>query len=641
MIDFKCLMMAIVIAASIFESSHAQAKEFYGLVIGVTNYKLALKGPKPYELDKAAKDVKLALNSLAKKSGFKQENTHIKLLLDSNLNEFDKPKSYSITRNIQNIHRKIDKEDTFVFFFTGHGENTHIYTSGAGENFSDTQVEIIKIRKLIEKIPAKTKIVFLDVCRTGASGYTKGNVEFDAREITNIEEKSGQAWFNSSSERQYSWVDRELNYGIFTKHLIDAFRNDASDGWTLKGEIATNKDGVVEASELGAFLRVRVKEDARRQYGVDQEPDDNAPGGMVLYRINADVVGKTVPESVSVPQLQSAQTRQTFEIISNDKLTREPARRKFFEACIRYSRNTDNEAIRSEMNKKLAEVYGIYRKLSLCIDSKQCAPIDPDVYKDFCSGMVGEDSFLNSIVKCQARLRSARINLRNWPHFLNVYDPEAERRGYIEKIAAYCAPTPPTRSIRFTPDQTNRQLKEFERNTVDDQNKIKRLPIVDIQKKLTFLGCAPGPVDGVWGKQSKTALRRFLRLAKSDLSHVAPSRKILNLLRIHSKGFCRTEQSAKQTSPRKSSKPSNQKYKVVKRELNTKYSPYRYKHCKNSFRSWVFNYSNKSYAAFAFGRDGCGFSMNMSSLTAAKTAAMSNCRKHSGDCVIYQVVTRE
>ena len=58
-----------------------------------------------------------------------------------------------------------------------------------------------------------------------------------------------------------------------------------------------------------------------------------------------------------------------------------------------------------------------------------------------------------------------------------------------------------------------------------------------LQSELKRLGCLPGRVDGVWGRGSRAALRRFSRQARLRLGS-EPSQNALNVARRTPSGYC-------------------------------------------------------------------------------------------------------
>ena len=60
----------------------------------------------------------------------------------------------------------------------------------------------------------------------------------------------------------------------------------------------------------------------------------------------------------------------------------------------------------------------------------------------------------------------------------------------------------------------------------------------DLQRQLNRLGCSAGTPDGIWGRNSSAALRRFARYSKKKLASYEPSTRTLSLLKRHNGRVC-------------------------------------------------------------------------------------------------------
>lgn len=68
-------------------------------------------------------------------------------------------------------------------------------------------------------------------------------------------------------------------------------------------------------------------------------------------------------------------------------------------------------------------------------------------------------------------------------------------------------------------------------------------PIQDIQKELSRLGCYPGTIDGIWGPQSKAALKSFVvadGMSTQRFSDLEPDNELYAILQQQSMAICVT-----------------------------------------------------------------------------------------------------
>lgn len=122
----------------------------YALLTAVGNYdrKLELEN-----LDSSQHD--LDIMTLALTQGLRIDNDNIR-----RLGEDGTVDAISFARSIAEFDSMLTEEDTFIFFFSGHGLYHELM-------FSDSGVTINSIVDYVERLPAKQKIVILDCCYSG------------------------------------------------------------------------------------------------------------------------------------------------------------------------------------------------------------------------------------------------------------------------------------------------------------------------------------------------------------------------------------------------------------------------------------------------------------------------------------------
>lgn len=116
------------------------------------------------------------------------------------------------------LSKDANPDDILLIYFSGHGasnKDTHYLV------FSDKVISTKEIIKQIESIKAKSKIIFLDCCKSG-------NFEIDGRPTFNTDETAdefagnGYAVFASSNSEQSSFCHPDKNISLFTNCLCDA-----------------------------------------------------------------------------------------------------------------------------------------------------------------------------------------------------------------------------------------------------------------------------------------------------------------------------------------------------------------------------------------------------------------------------------
>lgn len=127
-------------------------KNLYALLIGVGDYRKMNSSDLPtYRMD-------LAMFGTAIVSKLKAPNENVRLMAGDDNNGF--VSTGVLARAINNFKEMLEEEDTFIFYFSGHGSNKKLI-------FSDGMVELQSVIDYVEKLPTKNKIVILDCCYSG------------------------------------------------------------------------------------------------------------------------------------------------------------------------------------------------------------------------------------------------------------------------------------------------------------------------------------------------------------------------------------------------------------------------------------------------------------------------------------------
>ena len=193
----------------------------YALLIGVGNYvELNIPNLPSYRMD-------LVLIATALINGLKcnQENIRIMAGEDSNgiVNADD------FVREIGRFGKSLSEQDTFLFYFSGHG-------SAKTLAFSNLQLDQQSVIDYIDKIPCKNKIVFLDCCYSGNFRSLEAK-HVDIEKSINEFVGHGIAVYASSSADELSRIAIEGNHSVFTGALATAL---ISKNIVHKGKIELN-----------------------------------------------------------------------------------------------------------------------------------------------------------------------------------------------------------------------------------------------------------------------------------------------------------------------------------------------------------------------------------------------------------------
>ena len=270
-------------------SSGAEAAKFRAVVAGVTNYEGTLRSETPLKLDVAARQMVTAFRTLAIKNDFEDEDIEIVLLTDTDVRG-TAPTRTAFIETLQRLADQSLEGDMLAVYFTGHGTKDFLHASGSSGRNVAGRIELSIVRQLVNDSDAGKKLVFVDACQGfNIRSTLSSTVGLDPSSILDGNLGHGAAWYFSSSRGQLSYVDNDLGYGIFTKHLLRALERGLADGWRKSVVRSVKRDDVVTGDELGAFLYWSVRHDANVQFDSKQSPTDEIQSGFVVY-------GKQQPE---------------------------------------------------------------------------------------------------------------------------------------------------------------------------------------------------------------------------------------------------------------------------------------------------------------------------------------------------------
>ena len=162
------------------------------------------------DLNSFRQDCRLMKTSLVK--GLKVEPDRIRCL-----DEEGKVHARSVATALANFSNMLTREDSLIIYFSGHGNEDARYCS-------DGELELNKIIKYIDQMPAKNKLLILDCCHSGTSRLDNKNSIIDNTDLSSYV-GHGTAIIASSLADERAWVDSALGHSVFTGALADALQN--------------------------------------------------------------------------------------------------------------------------------------------------------------------------------------------------------------------------------------------------------------------------------------------------------------------------------------------------------------------------------------------------------------------------------
>lgn len=190
----------------------------YALLIGVGNYtKMKIPNIPSYKMD-------VTLMGAGLVSGLKCAKEHIQVVAGEDDNGI--VSTAALARGIESFKKVLSANDTFIFYFSGHGSAENLV-------FSDGQVDQQSIINYIDSLRCKNKIVILDCCYSGKF-QTLGANHLSMEESVELFAGHGIAVYASSAENEVSRLGEDGNHSMFTGALSSAI---TSSSIIHKGQI--------------------------------------------------------------------------------------------------------------------------------------------------------------------------------------------------------------------------------------------------------------------------------------------------------------------------------------------------------------------------------------------------------------------
>jgi len=208
---------------SVFKDSniiHLEERNAYAIVIGIENYPGS-----DNDLDYCRDDANSIYAALLDEYKFRSENIH--LFLDSQA-------TYSgIVNAFSNIGQKINYDDIFLFYYSGHGGGPYYDENSQYLVFYDNNFYDYELETLLDGLNCE-QYILIDSCLSG--GFI-------------FEGQANRRYFMTACARyEDSWESYELDHGVFTNYYLES-TDHATDN---------NEDGIMSMEEQFDYTYPRV-----------------------------------------------------------------------------------------------------------------------------------------------------------------------------------------------------------------------------------------------------------------------------------------------------------------------------------------------------------------------------------------------
>ena len=281
--------------------------EKYALLVGINDYQGDIS-PLRY----CVTDVEAFRDALVDVADYKPENVH---LLTDQMEGRDLPQFNNVLLRLETLARQVQPEDTFIFYFSGHGisnqDQSYLLALDSDTTTQRTlrrsAIPIDEVNEILSEVKAQQLLTIIDACRNDPSSG-RGNQDnllsdnfargFKIQRQSTSSGKpavSATLYACSVGERAYEWSDKK--HGVFSYFLLQG----------LKGK-AANDQGDVTITDLADYTQEQVANWSQTYQGKTQTPWLSLQGGSKLVLAEG-----VVPESVKVDQPTETVKGETVE----------------------------------------------------------------------------------------------------------------------------------------------------------------------------------------------------------------------------------------------------------------------------------------------------------------------------------------
>jgi hypothetical protein len=229
-------------------------RDSWAVIIGVNDYQ---NWPK---LRYAVNDANGIEEVLVNRFGFQRD--HIRKLLNG---DATRQRIMRVLGDDLSDSRKVQREDRVFFFFAGHGATRTlddgrqigfiVPVDADQSNYYSTAISMTTLREAADLIPAKHVYFVMDSCYSGlAMTRAAGGFSKDRSYIEEVTRRTARQILTAGGAEQQVADDGPNGHSVFTWALLQG----------LEGQADLDGNGVITASELGAYVSPIVSNFARQ-----------------------------------------------------------------------------------------------------------------------------------------------------------------------------------------------------------------------------------------------------------------------------------------------------------------------------------------------------------------------------------------
>ena len=296
------ILSLLLVIAFLMLAGAGYAAEKWALLVGINKYQYDVS-PLRY----CVADVEAFRKALVNVAGFKPDKV---FLMTDEMTDEMQPIHVNIIMKLEVLANRIQPDDTFVFYFSGHGMSrdgrsfllaTNSMTNTEG-TLEASSVSLDSVSRILSRVSAQQLLTIIDACRNNpisgrgdqdnllTNDFTRGIKIKRLPSVTGKPKVNATLYACSIGERAYEWPQR--GHGVFSYYLLEG----------LKGGAANNQ-GEVTVNSLAEYTQSKVVDWTKDYRDRKQTPWLSLEGGAKLVladRVNAGRKTRATPTLTTI-----------------------------------------------------------------------------------------------------------------------------------------------------------------------------------------------------------------------------------------------------------------------------------------------------------------------------------------------------
>ena len=284
----------------------------YALIIGISKYDGLNPNQSYLNLNYAASDAEAIQNLLISQFDFPAKNT---ILLKN-----EEATKQNILQSFSDIIKKAKSKDRVLIYFAMQGMTEDLPNGGElgylipidGEldDLYMTSLGMTELKNIALMSEAKHMLYLVDACYGGIASFGSRGLQFPSTPgyIKKITQRSSRQIITAGRRGEQVIEKSEWGHSAFTKNLIHGL---------MEGRADANADGFITATELGMYIKEKVKMDSENQQTPQLGRLTSAIGEFIFIQNDNDE-DNYIQTLEQLEQVRIQEKQKTYDLLINN-----------------------------------------------------------------------------------------------------------------------------------------------------------------------------------------------------------------------------------------------------------------------------------------------------------------------------------